>query len=59
MINSVLPMEENNLNDNGFLIRNYEGQKKQAQCFPSAERKALYMQNSVSSEIILQQCKKN
>lgn len=44
---------ENNLNNSGFLIRNYRGQKEWAHHFSSAERKELSSQNSISSEIIL------
>lgn len=37
--NNILPTEESNLNENGFLIRNCENQREIAQCFSNAEKK--------------------
>lgn len=47
-----LTYEKNYLNDMK-LTRNHTGQKKEAQHFPSAERKGLSTINPIFSEIIL------
>lgn len=52
---NVLHIGENNSNNSGFLFRNHRGQKKWAHHFSSAKRKVLSSQNSISSEIILQE----
>lgn len=37
--NNILPTQESNSNENGFLIKNYESEKKIPQCFLNAEKK--------------------